>query len=180
MRPSSSQLFCVRHALTFRSAREPRCLIFHILSITLTLEALASSRLWPFHSDRAFSPQPLHLSLLSSTPHHSTHELASYLNTFPHKICSPHFQVHRGNVKCVLHFSNGVFNSLAPVKRGDDVDQLRKTEKMGESEEWEGVRETRCAVWFLLSKKKKKKNQLSSTIFHLERCVVCVPMETFT
>lgn len=134
MRPSSSQLFCVRHALTFRSAREPRRLIFHILSITLTLEALAGSRLWPFHSDRAFSPQPLHLSLLSSTPHHSMHELASYLNTFPHKICSPHFQVHRGNVKCVLHFSNGVFNSLAPVKRGDDVDQLRKTEWMGESE----------------------------------------------
>lgn len=128
MRPSSSQLFCVRHALTFRSAREPRRLIFHILAITLTLEALADSQLWPFHSDRAFPPQPLHLSVLSSTPLHSTHELASYLNTFPHKICSPHSHVHRENVKCVLHFSNGVFNSLASVKRGDDVDQLRKTE----------------------------------------------------
>lgn len=127
MRPSSSQLFCVRRALTFRSAREPRCLIFHILAITLTLEALADSRVWPFHSDWTNPPQPLHLSLLSSTLLHSTHELASYLNTFPHKICSPHSQVRRENVKCVLHFSNGVFNSLAPVKRGDDVDQLRKT-----------------------------------------------------
>lgn len=36
-------------------------------------------------------------------------------------------------MKCVLHFSNGVFNSLAPVKRGDDVDQMRKTEWMGAS-----------------------------------------------
>lgn len=41
-------------------------------------------------------------------------------------------------MKCVLHFSNGVFNSLAPVKRGDNVYQLRKTEWMGESEEGEG------------------------------------------
>lgn len=77
MRPSSSQLFCVRHALTFRSAREPRRLIFHILAITLTLEALADSRLWPFHSDRTFPPQPLHLSLLSSTPLHSTPRMNS-------------------------------------------------------------------------------------------------------
>lgn len=132
MRPSSSQLFCVRHALTFRFAREPRRLIFHILAITLTLEALADSRLWPFHSDRAFnsqtSPPLLHPTPLHCTPLHSTHGLTSYLNTFPHKICSPHSQVHGENVKCVLHFSNGVFNSLAPVKRGDDVDQLRKTE----------------------------------------------------
>lgn len=37
-------------------------------------------------------------------------------------------------MKCALHFSNGVFNSLAPVKRGDNVDQLRKTEWMEESE----------------------------------------------
>lgn len=71
MRPSSSQLFCVRHALTFRFAREPHRLIFHILAITLTLEALADSRLWPFHSDRAFPLQPLHLSLLTSLLLHS-------------------------------------------------------------------------------------------------------------
>lgn len=58
MRPSSSQLFCVRHSLTFRFTWEPRHLIFHILAITLTLEALADSRLWPFHSDRAFPLQP--------------------------------------------------------------------------------------------------------------------------
>lgn len=45
-------------------------------------------------------------------------------------------------MKCVLHFSNGVFNSLAPVKRGDNVYQLRKTEWMGESEEGEGKRPT--------------------------------------
>lgn len=34
----------------------------------------------------------------------------------------------------MLHFSNGVFNSLAPVKRGDAVDQLRIDGIVGESE----------------------------------------------
>lgn len=64
-------------------------------------------------------------------------------------------------MKCALHFSNGVFNSLAPVKRGDNVDQLRKTEWMEESErgggggegERERVRETHSAFWFRLPRK---------------------------
>lgn len=89
MRPSSSQLFCVRHALTFRSAREPRRLIFHILAITLTLEALADSRLWPFHSDKSLpSPTspPFPPSLLHSTP----------------RMNSPPFSIHF-HIKCVVH-----------------------------------------------------------------------------
>lgn len=75
-------------------------------------------------------------------------------------------------MKCVLHFSNGVFNSLAPVKRGDDVDQLRKTEWTGESErEAERVHEPHGAFGFSC----QEKHQLSSAIFHLERFVVCAP-----
>lgn len=87
MRPSSSQLFCVRHALTFRSARELCRLIFHILAITLTLEALADSRLRPFHSVRASSPNNL-----DSTPRTNLPPIAI---RFPHKICSPHSAVCR-------------------------------------------------------------------------------------
>lgn len=93
MRPSSSQLFCVRHALTFRSARELCRLIFHILAITLTLEALADSRLRPFHSVRASSPNNLcTFSFLDSTPRTNLPPIAI---RFPHKICSPHSAVCR-------------------------------------------------------------------------------------
>lgn len=70
-------------------------------------------------------------------------------------------------MKCVLHFSNGVFNSLAPVKRGDDVDQLRKTEWMGESEGEE--RDQQC---FLVSAAKKNTNFLPpSSILKGVSCV---------
>lgn len=61
-------------------------------------------------------------------------------------------------MKCVLGFSNGVFNSLAPVKRGEDVDQLRKTrnkmaacERRRRGEE----RETHTAFVFQLPTKDK-------------------------
>lgn len=126
MRPSSSQLFCVRHALTFCFAREPRRLIFHILAITLTLEALADSRLWPFHSDRAFPLQPLHLPLLSrsslcSTPRMNSPPISIHLSI---KFVVRTLESDQEIAKRALHFGNGVFNSLASLKRGDSVDQL--------------------------------------------------------
>lgn len=76
-------------------------------------------------------------------------------------------------MKCVLHFGNGVFNSLAPVKRGDGVDQVEEERMDGERarEVEQGVREARCAFfWCLLP----KKTWLSSAVFHPERCVVGV------
>lgn len=58
-------------------------------------------------------------------------------------------------MKCVLHFSNGVFNSLAPVKRGDGMDQVEEERMDGERarEVERGVREARRA--FLVSAAKE-------------------------
>lgn len=78
-------------------------------------------------------------------------------------------------MKCVLHFSNGVFNSLAPVKRGDDVDQLRKTEWMGESErrsEKEYVRQ--CFLVFAAPPQKTPKKINFLLPFPVLKGVLCM------
>lgn len=176
MRPSSSQLFCVRHALTFRFAREPRRLIFHILAITLTLEALADSRLWPFHSDRAFPLQPLHLSLLASLLLHSA----------PCMI-SPPISIHF-NIKFVVRTLKStekmwnvgftsVMGSLTawPLLKGVTMwigwGRPNRWEKVRE-EHSKRAREIHAAFRFRLPR--KTSTFFFSAVFPLKRCVLSV------
>lgn len=169
MRPSSSQLFCVRHSLTFRFAREPRRLIFHILAITLTLEALADSRLWPYHSDWAFPLQPprLPLPFPCSTPLHST----PFMNSPPISI--------RFNIKFVVRtlkstekIWNVCFTSVMgsltawPLLKG--VTMCINWERQNGWVRVKKEREKVKSVWdlqsFLLADGKKKKTKI---FFHL-------------
>lgn len=123
MRPSSSQLFCARRALTFRSAREPRRLIFHILSITLTLEALAGA------PDSGPSTLTDALPLPQPPPPPPPSALGgvnwppSYLSTFPHKICGPHSQAGSAEAKREMCAPTSVMGSLTawPLLKGVTV-----------------------------------------------------------